>query len=342
LDYNGAFRHYTQKTFYDGTDQLLNLTWTHQINRSSGLSLGTVAGITSRPVGGVYGLSTLDPTLVGTTVNDLIDNRAYFAQGNGEYTRLLGRKTRLSLGGSGFAVRRRSKALVGMNGQQATAGFDRAMGRKSTVGVIYTYMHVDYPRVFGEADVHTVMGTYSRSIGRRWSFVAGAGIFMTDYAGVRTVQLDPAIAELLGVTTGREAFNRINRSSAIQAGLSRQFRRSSFNASYMRGANPGNGVILLNRMENVGVSYSFNTGSRWSYDVHAAVGRMSGFGNFNDRQQTYGTGAGANRLLWADVHLTMGVDFRSFDVNRGNFQRTGSRVIVGLTYSPGSIPVAFR
>jgi hypothetical protein len=43
LDYRGAFRHYDQQTYYDGTDQSLRLDLTQKLSRHATLNLGHAA-----------------------------------------------------------------------------------------------------------------------------------------------------------------------------------------------------------------------------------------------------------------------------------------------------------
>lgn len=342
LDYQGGYRHYTSKTFYDGSDHMLGLDVSQQVSRRAAFRLHSVAGTTSRTVGGTFGAGIADPTLLGTTFNDIFDNRAYFAQVSGDMVMQMGSRSSIMLGASGFAVRRQSKALVGMNGQQAFGTFSRKLNRRTDLSLVYQYMHVDYPRVFGEADVNTAMLQLGRSIGQRWNLTVGGGAFRSDFSGVRTVAVDPVVAELFGVTSARAAFNQISTSSAISTGVTRTIRRGSFGLSYSRGANPGNGALLLNRSEMLGVSFSYNTGNKWFYSVSTQVARYSGLGIYNGRQTSYGSSFLASRVLLDNVHFTGMVDYRHFSVNTNTFQRLSTRIALGLTYSPGDLPISLR
>lgn len=340
LDYRGGYRHYSRATFFDGSDHVLSLDYGRQMTRRVTFSLALLAGSTSRNLGGTFGLlGTLDPALLGTTADDLFDNRAYFAGASGSLQFLVGSKNAFTMGATGMAVRRQSKALVGLNSQQVFGGWQRMVTRKTTIGVRYQYLHVDYPRVFAESDVMSTMLTVHRQIGRRWVMDLSGGVFRIDFAGVRVVEVDPVIAELFGTTSGREAFNTINYTSSIQAAVTRMMRRSMVNIQYRRGVNPGNGVLLLNRQEVGGVNYTYNTGYRWALSGRFMVSKFAGLGTFNNRFYTYGTGFTASRQLTGGMHFTGGVDLRRFGVSTSGFARTGTRLTVGITYSPGDIPV---
>ncbi|HUQ90652.1 MAG TPA: hypothetical protein VM120_03150, partial [Bryobacteraceae bacterium] len=249
LDYQGNYRYYPNNSFYSGSDHLLSLDYRRQLTRRTSFGLKTTAGTSSRPVGGVFAFGGADPSILGIPLNDIFDNRAYFADIMGSFTMHLSRQNSLSIGGAGFAVRRQSKVLIGLNGQRALAEYSRRLSRTTAIGLDYQFFHVDYPRVFGEADVHSLKITLKRTFGRRWVLALGAGGNRTDFAAIREVTLDPVVAELLGRSSGREAFNAINHSPALNADVMRAFRRSLARISYSRGANPGNGILLLNRME---------------------------------------------------------------------------------------------
>lgn len=343
LDYQGNYRNYNTKTYFNGSDHLLNLNYGQQVGRRSSFSLNTVAGTTSRTTGGTFGIGFIDPTLLGTTFTDLFDNRAYFLNVGGSFTTTIRGRNQISATGSAFAVRRQSKALVGMNGQTASGTFSRQVNRRTSVGLAYMYFHVDYPRVFGEADAHTLMLQLSRQLGRRWTMALGTGAFLTDFTGVRTVEVDPVVAELFGITQGREAFNTVNVNSAFNLSLSRAMRRGFFSVGYSRGANPGNGVLLVNRMESVMANYSYNSGFRWSFSGYGGYISQAGYGAYNGAYKMYNGGFVASRNLTKDVFFNAGIDFRRNQVQaNSNFRRFSTRLSAGIMYSPGAIPISLR
>ncbi|MBL8228018.1 MAG: hypothetical protein JNL98_06060 [Bryobacterales bacterium] len=342
LDYQGLYRHYNTNTYFNGSDHLLGLDFARQLTRRTGLTLRTVAGTTSRAVGGVFSYSTVDPLFLGVPANELFDNRTYFLESTGSYLMQFGSRNTLSMSGGGFAVRRQSRVLVGMNGYRASADFNRRVTRNTTIGGNYQYFHVDFPRVFGEADVNTFMGQFSRRIARTWELSIAAGITRMDFTGVRTVELDPLVAELLGYSSGREAFNAINNVPSGIVNLSRSFRRAIFNATYQRGVSPGNGVLLLSRQESLMTNYTYNTGRKWSISGNGGYMSMAGTGAYAGRFTSYNLGAMANYRFWEDLHFSFGVDGRRMSSGNSVFSRNGTRIFGGVTYSPGAIPVSIR
>src|SRR5215831_7043028 len=59
LDYRASFRHYTSRTYYDGTDQLLLFSVTHQLSRHTTFYLRENAGMYSQN----YGVPQLQQTI---------------------------------------------------------------------------------------------------------------------------------------------------------------------------------------------------------------------------------------------------------------------------------------
>jgi hypothetical protein len=204
------------------------------------------------------------------------------------------------------------------------------------------YYHVDYPRAFGESDVHTMMLVMSRQFGRHWGLRIGAGIFRTDFSGIRTVEVDPVIQELLGIRSGREAFNVINNFPAFSVSFLRNFRRSGFDVTVARLSSPGNGILLMNRNDTVTVNYRINTGDKWSYAFHYGFGQAKGFGVYYTSFRNSTVGSQANYRFAQDMHFTMGLDYRFTGIDHGTYSRNAVRVYGGVTYSPGAIPVAIR
>jgi len=346
LNYTGGYRYYPNNSFYSGSDHMLALDYARQLGRRHNFMLRTMAGTSSRSLGGLGGFGLLagfDPSFLSTPAFDIFDNRSYFVEIQGMHSMQIGTRNALTVGAAGFAVRRQSRALVGMNGQRAFADYSRRIGRNTSVGISYQYFHVDYPRVFGEADVHSAMLTLNKTIGRAWNLGIGAGVYRSDFAGVRVIQLDPVIAELLGTTSGREAFNSINMAPSFQVGIGRAFRRSSFSLFYNRAANPGNGVILLSRVDSLGASYTYNASRKWSVSGNAVYSSLSGYGAYTGSFRSVGGGIQTGYRFWQDLHFMAGVDFRRNQVQSiGTFRRVGSRIFAGLTFSPGDFPISFR
>lgn len=190
--------------------------------------------------------------------------------------------------------------------------------------------------------MHMLMLAYSRQVGRNWQVDLAAGAVRTDFAGIRVVQLDPVVAELLGQTTGREAFNTINQLPAFQLSFSRRFRRSFFSMGYNEGASPGNGVLLASRQKSASVGYTYNGSTRWSASVSASYLRMKGLGGAAGTYAGFTGTANFNYRFWNDLNFTFSTAARQLSIASSDFSRVGTNVSIGLSYAPGAFPLAFR
>jgi hypothetical protein len=61
LDYHGDFRHYTQASYYDGTDQTLNLQLEHRLARHVTFALGVSGGTYTYRFGYTGAFGSYDP-----------------------------------------------------------------------------------------------------------------------------------------------------------------------------------------------------------------------------------------------------------------------------------------
>jgi len=130
----------------------------------------------------------------------------------GSFVYQLNQRNSVSVTGGAVAMRRAGPILIGMNGTRAGADYVRRLNRTTSIGVGFSYMHIEYPRAFGSADIASLMlqGAKLFGKGRRWQVSGTLGAYRLDFTGIRQVTLDPVIAELLGQLVGREAFHTIN------------------------------------------------------------------------------------------------------------------------------------
>ena len=341
LSYNGSYRHYTQQSFYDGSDNTLALNGSVQLNRKFTLNAMNSVGSVSRALGGLFGFVNTPDQPLGLPSNEIFDNRSYFLNTSEEVIYQQSSRLSFSASGQSFFVRRQSKALVGVDGYGATGTIAYRTSRVSTVDVAYSYLHFDYPRAFGESDIHQVTAGYSRALSKRFQVSLEGGAYRVETIGVTPVALDPATAALFGQTTTTEAFHTVKYLPTIGASIKGSYHSSSFSLDYKRAPNPGNGVYLTSVNESVGVSYSYNDRLRWSFSSSFGYSRLGSIGQLGITPYTTANGGvGANYRLGRNLHLSTRADIRDASispvlVNTAGFRRFATRVTVGLNYSPG-------
>ncbi len=343
LGYVGNYRHYTTNSTFDGSDHILSvegqIALTKRLSLISRNGVGTVARAFSS-----YGSFIQTPDVqLGIPQNTIFDNRSYFLQTTVDV--LYQKSTRLSFvaGGDGFFTRRQSKALVGSDGYGAHASVAYRWSRRDTVDVAYTFLHFDYPRAFGETDLHQVTAGYQRAINKNWQAGAFAGVYRADTVGIVVVQLDPATAALFGQGTSQQAFQAVRYLPSLKANLSGRFHKHGAGLSYDRQPSQGNGVYLTSNTEAVAGSWNYTGLHRLSFGVSAGYQRLKGLGQTQLGTYSSGTAGGdVNYNITQDIHFAARYDFRRLQIDTLNgLNRPANRVSIGIAYSPGERPIQF-
>lgn len=341
LDYRGSARHYTEQTYYDGSDHTLLLNYQNQVGRRWLIALTEGASSFSQNTGLPFAMvQGYDPTFSMLTGNELFDGRtnALFSAAQAVYQR----SARLSfgLGGNGFIVRRRSEALTGVMGTAATGDVSYRLGRYSTIGVDYSFSRFEYQNQFGESNLHGLAANYARRLNRSWELSLRAGALRVETSRLQVVFLDPAIAAILGRTTGVSIFYGATYVPQYGARLSRYFRRSVFSAGYDRTVTPGNGVFLTSTTEVVNASYSDVVSRRVAFSFGAATYRLKALSQDLSGYRSYTGDAGVSYRLPHSLSLIA----RIYGITQGarstQIDRNAYRVAVGIGWAPGDYPVS--
>jgi hypothetical protein len=340
LEYRGSYRNYTNHANFNGTDQFLNLAYSHLLSRHITLDLKETAGTTSLANGEFAYVPLTNTDLFAVPVNELFDTRTNFLQSRVD---LVWQKTaRLSFGfgGEGFVVRRSSIFLAGLDGYNARANVAYRITRRQTLSGSYIYTHFDFQRQFGYARLQTVTLGYSVGLSRQWDFSLQGGGIRVNTSGLTQVPLDPAIAIIVGQNYAVVTFARVLYVPMAEARLIRRFDRSALTVSYSMGVTPGNGVYLTSR-QNVGtVDYSYTGYHRLAASMYASYSTMTAVGQTLGQLKNYLAGAGGTYKLGRALHLEMRYDYRHYTTQNSFYMKDSSRVTIGLAFSPGATPLA--
>lgn len=339
LEYHGAYRHYTTNSYFDGTDQFLNLRYGKILTRRLTLDLKETAGITSLSNGAFSYLPLTTSDLIAVPANELFDNRTYFTQSRG--TLIWQKTSRLSFSGGGdsYAVRRRSNSLAGLTGYGAHGDVAYRITRRQTVNVAYNFTHYDEQHVFGFADIQTFTAGYSLGLGKAYDVSLSLGASYIDYRGLETIQLDPAIVAIVGQTF---AVRNFQRNSVLPYGefrLERKFNRSSIGVNASTGITPGNGVFLTSRQNAAGIQYSFTGPKRWTLGARLNYNELSALGQSIGQYSGYQGGVGSTYRLNGLMHMEFRYDYRHYTTQNNIFQKDSHRVSVGMAFSTGDRPL---
>jgi hypothetical protein len=339
LNYKGDLRHYSQQSYYDGSDHFLSLILTHKPSKRVEFTLRTMAGIYSQNYFLSGAVNPLETGYLQIPQNDIYDNTVVFLSTAGDLVYRKNARLSFSFGGEGDLIRRRSTALYGLTSEIARVDTEYRVTRHSTIGVDYRFSHFDYTRGYGSTDLHSVGLDYSTQLTRGLQFSARIGGARVQTFALTTVPIDPAVAALLGISFGIETAHSINYVPDVSARLMDTFSRSRLTVGYSDGVSAGNGVYLTSRMESAGASYNYTGIHHWDLGISGSYNKLSTIVQTLGTYSTYGGGLGITRDLGKGLHAVLRGDEVHYDIG-GAFQRFSSRVMLGLNYSPGDVPLA--
>jgi hypothetical protein len=340
LEYSGNYRYYTNSQYYNGSDQMLVLGFTHQQSQRLVFDFREVAGTLGRQNSGILGnIAALPTDAFDPNTSLLFDNRATFLQTGMDVSYLLSPRTSIRVGGQGYLVERQSKALIGVQGYTLSGALQHRVSRDTTIGVNFDHVHYDFPRAFGESDINSFQGMWARGLGRYWTISLQGGVFLVEAQGLQRVQLEPAVAAILGVSTGIQAFYKKSTFPVVNAAISRRFKSAILSFDYARSYNPGNGVYLTSRSEGADVNFTYSGVRKWSFSAAGGATSMSGIGQQTTSYRQATAGVGATRSLTRSLYVIARVDGRHQDLGVSSFRRNSYRVSIGLSFSPGDLPL---
>jgi hypothetical protein len=342
LDYKGTFREYTNATAYSGIDQFLTVGYTWQQSRRLIWKAQLMGGVLNDALGGIGfepGVVSSTPSVL-TPASLLFDSRSYYLQGGLDVTYQKSPRTSFTIGGQGFDVWRQSAFLVGMEGWNARGSVEHKLNRNTSVGFSYQRQHFNFPKVFGQADIDTGELFVGSNLGRFWNFTVRAGMFHSEVSGLQSVALNPVIAALLGQATTVQAFYRENIYPSGHATLTRRFKTANLNFYYEQSVVPGNGVYLTSKNRNGGAGYSYTGIHKVNLSISGGYYSLSSLGQGIQPYKTANGGAGFTYTLPYSMHFVTRYDYRYQQIENLDYKHTGYRATIGLTWSPGKVPLS--
>ncbi len=339
LEYSGTYRDYPSYHYFSGFDQFLNLRYARILQHHMSLDIKETAGTTTLANGGFSYLPLTNTDLVAIPANDLFDSETKYSQTRVDLIYQVSPRLSFSLGGEGIIVRRSSIYLAGLNGFSAHADASYRLSLRQTVSVNYSYSNYDYQRLFGEAHIQSVSLGYSIGIGRRWDAGINLGGSYAYVHGLTQVDLDPAIAAIVGSNVATTIFSRTIVVPYGEARLLHRFSHSSLNFSASTGTNPGNGVYLTSRQNAIAAGYSYAGLRRWTVGFTAGYTELSALGQSLGKYTNYIGGVGTTYKIANATHLEFRYDYRHYTTQGAGYLKNSQRVTIGFAFSPGEKPL---
>ncbi|MCC6587788.1 MAG: hypothetical protein IT168_13925 [Bryobacterales bacterium] len=346
FSYGSGFTVFSKNAnYYSGMNHNLSLSYSRLLTNRWSMFASVGAHITNT----VLGANRLGTQITAGYFNDpfqpmneIFDNRMYgFSAGLGASYRATGRWTLSMMGTSGTVIRR-SQALVSYVAFATGGEASYALNRVSSAGVSYSFSKFDHRRGFGDAASMSWMGLYSRQLSRQWRFGGGAGLYRAELNRLQTFQIDPFIAALIGQTTSIQRFYAKRYGLSAAANLGATFRKSNVNINYNRGVNPGNGVLLTAEAETAGVSYGYTGFRRLGLFSNAGWGRMKALlettSQIRNFESLFASG-GASYQIAPFLHFNAGITAHHAKIGGPNYLRNRWSAQIGISLSPGEVPL---
>lgn len=339
VDYSGDFRKYPTLSYFDSTDQFVNLSYSHEFSRHLAIQTRETAGTMSFLNGYFTYLPLQNTDLYAVPTNELFDNRTDFLQSRVDMTWQKSLRLSINFGGEGFLVARRSDSLAGVTGYDGHMDVSYRLNKRQTVTLAYSRVAFNYVRQFGNAFVDSFSAGWSIGLGRRWDFGSQFGAARMDFTGLTLVNIDPAIAAIVGQNTAVIAFHRVTYIPIYQAQLVRRFERSSLSLAYNQSFSPGNGVYLASRQTAATAMYSYTGLKKLTFAAGSSYSRLTSLGQTLGDYSAEAAGVGSTYTLRSYAHLEFRYDYRHYTTGGFGYKQNAQRVSAGLAFSPSSKPL---
>jgi hypothetical protein len=343
IDYRGTFRAYNGNSSYDGIDQSLLLGYSLQESRRIAFNGQVMGGILANGLAATSLLTPI-PTITSNSIVGpatlLFDSRSYYLQGGLDMTYMYSARTSFTVGGQGFEVWRQSADLIGVEGYSVRGSVEHKVNKNTSVGFTYQRQHFSYPKAFGLADIDTGELFLGTNLGPRWALVVRAGVFHAEVKGLQSVELSPVVAALLGTNEAIQAFYRDSIYPSGEISLTRKFKQASLYLSYVQMVTPGNGIYLTSKTETAGGGYSYSGIRKVSLSVSGGYNSLATIGQGIQPYRGANGGAGITYALPYSLHLVARYDYRYQAIEDLVYKHTGYRATLGISYSPGKVPLS--
>jgi len=124
--------------------------------------------------------------------------------------------------------------------------------------------------------------------------------------------------------------------------LERRFRRARISFKYRRGVSGGNGVYLTSREEGESMGFSYAATRKWSFSGTAEYSRLDGIGQNLQPYAQFNGGSDVTYAITSPIHIFMRYDSRHQEIVDAAYRGTSYRAAIGISFSPGDIPLSFH
>jgi hypothetical protein len=194
--------------------------------------------------------------------------------------------------------------------------------------------------MFNANDVQSFSGTYSIKLSRSLEFSGVGGFSKIESKFLQNVPLDPALASLLGFSTGVVINYTHGYHPSFSARLSRSFQRGVAFLSSAYSVTPGNGLFLTSTALSNSVGYSYTGLRLWSLGASATYLRANSISNVIGGYGDIDGSLSASRQIRRFIHMTLSLNAMKYQSpSFTGYNRLTYSANLGLAFSPGTIPL---
>ena len=342
LSFSGSIYDYINQSSYNGTSNLLSLTWRHRLSRHLSFDIGVSGQEFSQNnllvSGSNYINSGAGTTLVtATPATEVFDGRVISLFTQGDVTYQFNSRLSINLTGGGFLTRRASSSLYGDTGYQAGADVAYRLTRHVTTGVYYAYTYFDFIGTYGSSAVNTVGVIYSIAFTPSTQLITRLGGSRLETTGVTTVAINPLLGLLLGTNSVLEAIYQKNYAPDMNAEIRHKVTNWTLSLAYTRGITPGNGVILTSVRQSGTFGANRRLGRNWNINTTAGYDSLSGYGATNQKYASVFLNGSVNRTLHRNLAWHCRLDYHHYTFDNTGFLRNSYTLATGVMWTPENI-----
>jgi hypothetical protein len=251
----------------------------------TGISLPGVGGPLGSPLPGLGGSFLPNQTILtsfGTRYSNSITTQAVYE---------VSARGSINVAGSYGILRFLEPGNIDNNDYIANIGYDYALGKKDTLGVLYRFSAFRYTGNFQGLDDHVAQLSYGRKITGRLALRLAGGVEYTDFhvpIGNATHSIGESVNATLNYATAR----------------------NDLTLTYVRGVSGGSGVQLGSNTNEIQAAVTRRLSREWQGRFHSGYARNGSLGNPTAGQtlqtfNSYYIGGGLNRPLGRDARLSL-------------------------------------
>ncbi len=338
--YSGNYTQYSGPGGFTGANNSGMLDYTHVISRHVSLNLVESGAVLSQNyilANPYLGSASITGTSISNSPNvQLTDEGLKQFTSHADITWQKTARLSFVFGTSWFGMSYDNPTLISSTGEQARADVAYRLTRKTTVGAYYSFTNYLYQHGVGNSNFGTSGLIYSYAFSRSMQVRFRGGLSNVRSQGQETVQIAPAIAALLGQSTGIIDSRTNILTNDISAQIVKDFRHgATASIAFAHGVSPGNGLFLTSEQQSI--SASATTPFLRRYVLMAGFGRdtLVAIGqNLGNYASDYGR-ISITRRFNRGVACDFSAEFRHFDLLNPGAARNELRLVSGFTWGPG-------